>query len=120
MILACRNRHDLARLLRSARYNIREGDQYGTLLFSRLSTVEIYTPLVVCFSGRKGVRLRLTAWADKFVWTLAAIPADRYLIRAVLAFNQAESFDLESFPEASDIIIEYVSSSVAVISQPFF
>ena len=44
-ILAYRNREDLARLLRSSSYDIRESDTYGSRLFSKLSTVIVYSPI---------------------------------------------------------------------------
>lgn len=44
-ILAHRKRNDLARFLKSSHYDIDESTQYGSLLFSRLSTVKIYSPM---------------------------------------------------------------------------
>jgi hypothetical protein len=44
-ILAHRNHHALARLLKSSHYKIESTDQYGSLLFSRVSFVEIYSPI---------------------------------------------------------------------------
>ena len=44
-ILTYRNRPDLAQALRGSRYDLNESSTYGSRLFSRLTTVEIYTPI---------------------------------------------------------------------------
>lgn len=44
-ILTYRNRPDLAQALRGSSYSLRESTTYGTRLYSRLTTVEIYAPI---------------------------------------------------------------------------
>lgn len=47
-LLAFYKRHDIARLLQRARLDFDVSDTYGSLLFSRLTTAEIYTPIEDC------------------------------------------------------------------------
>jgi len=44
-ILKYRNRHDLAELLKNSIYQLNESGTFGSMLFSRLTTVEIYSPI---------------------------------------------------------------------------
>lgn len=44
-ILTYRNRPDLAQALRGSRYDLNESSTYGSRLYSRLTTVEVYAPI---------------------------------------------------------------------------
>jgi len=58
-ILAAWKRTDLVALLRRARLEFDESDQYGSLLFSQLTTAEVYAPIEDC------QRLRALPQADR-------------------------------------------------------
>jgi len=77
-LLAFYKRHDLVRLLQRARLEFLVSDTYGSLLFSRLTTAQIYTPIEDC------EKLRSLPQQDR-----------ELILRALLEIFPPQPYDME-------------------------